>query len=104
MRFINFTTFLSTALAAPLLQVEQDATVVPGQYIIKFKHDGSAVSATAMQALTQSISKAPKFTYSFSGFQGFAGTLSDTELATLKASDYVRIQAQVTKIIWLTCE
>jgi len=93
MRFIPLLTFLSTALAAPLLQVEQGATVVPGQYIIKFKHDEAAVSASAVQALTQSLSKAPKFSYSLSGFHGFARTLSDAELARLQASEHVRLQA-----------
>jgi cerevisin len=90
MRFIELLTFLSTTLAAPLLQVEQDAIVVPGQYIVKFKHDESAVSASAVQTLTQSLSAAPKFEYSLSGFHGFAGTLSDAELANFQSSEHVR--------------
>jgi cerevisin len=89
MRFIELLALLSTALAAPLLQVEQGATVVPGQHIIKLKHDEAAVSASAVQALTQSLSTALKFSYSLSGFHGFAGTLSDTELAKLHASEHV---------------
>jgi cerevisin len=97
MRFIELLTFLSTALAAPLLQAEQGATVVPGQYIIKFKHDEAVVSASVVRALTQSLSAAPKFEYSLSGFHGFAGTLSDAELAKLQASEHVGLQAQVSR-------
>ncbi|KAF3050137.1 hypothetical protein E8E11_009390 [Didymella keratinophila] len=95
MRFIELLTFLSIPLAAPLLQVEQGATVVPGLYIIKFKHDETAVSESAVQVLMQSLSAAPKFSYSLSGFHGFAGTLSDAELARLQASEHpdVRMQA-----------
>lgn len=91
MRFIEHLALLSTALAGPLLQVEHGATAVPGQYIIKFKHDAATVSASAVQALTQSLSTAPKHEYSLSGFHGFAGTLSDAELARLQASKHVSL-------------
>lgn len=90
MRFIKLLAVVSTTLAAPLLQVEPGATVVPGRYIVKFKHDGSVVSAISMQTLKQSLSMAPKFEYSMSGFHGFAGALSRAELANLQASVHVK--------------
>lgn len=78
--------FLSTAVAAPLLQVEHDAAVVQGHYIVKLKQDIAVVSA---MALKQSLSTAPKFEYSLSDFRGFAGVLSDVELVKLQTSDQV---------------
>ncbi|KAF2626160.1 subtilisin-like protease [Macroventuria anomochaeta] len=89
MHFLGLFAFLSTALAAPFFQAEQAATVIPGQYIIKFKHDEAVVSTRAVKALKESLSTAPKFEYSLSGFNGFAGTLSDAEFAKLQASEHV---------------
>lgn len=78
--------FFSTAIAAPLLQVDHDATVVQGQYIVKLKQD---VATVYTMALKQSLSTAPMFEYSLAEFHGFAGFLSNTELAKLQASDQV---------------
>jgi hypothetical protein len=90
MYLLAFLTFLSTTLAAPLLRVEPDTTVVPGQYIVKIKQNKVSVAQSGISALTQSLSTPPKFEYSFDGFRGFAGQLSDIELNMLRASSYVR--------------
>lgn len=90
MRVLEHLFFLSTTFAAPLLHVEQSATVVPGQYIVKLKHNEATFSANAVKALSQSLSTSPKYEYSLSGFHGFAGKLSNTELASLQASEHVR--------------
>lgn len=89
MHLFGYLTCLSVVFAAPLLQVEQGATVIPGQYIVKLKNDEAAISATAITALKQTLSTAPKFEYSLSGFHGFAGALSATELARFLASKHV---------------
>lgn len=93
MRFYELLAYFSTTLAAPLLRVEQGSTVLSGQYIIKFNQNEGAASASAFQALTQSLSMAPKFEYSLSGFQGFAGTLTESEVSKLEASEYVPLRA-----------
>lgn len=89
MYFLGHLTLLSAALAAPLLSIEQDGTVVPGHYIVKFKHDETAVSTSALKALKKSLSIPPEFEYSIPGFHGFAGILSEIDLADLQASDDV---------------
>ena len=95
---------LSTAFAAPLLQVERDALVVQGQYIVKLKHDEATISTSTVQTLKQSLSTRPKYDYSFSGFHGFAGTLSKAELARLQASDQVQRLPETVKFCLLnTC-
>lgn len=83
--------FLSVALAAPLLQVEEAATVIPGQYIVKLKHNKAVTATAAVESIKQSLSIAPKFNYALPEFQGFAGTLSAAEVAGLQASDLVRL-------------
>ncbi|KAJ4359576.1 uncharacterized protein N0V89_000131 [Didymosphaeria variabile] len=82
----------AAALAAPLLQ-QRDA--LPGKYIVKMKSD----TMSTMSSMTADLANVPEHEYSFSGFTGFAGTLSDTELANLKASsavDYIIQDAEVT--------
>lgn len=59
MHVLSHVDFLFHVLAAPLLQVEQAATVIPGQCIIKFKHDEAASSTNVTKALEQSLSAAP---------------------------------------------
>jgi hypothetical protein len=90
MHLLAYLVFLSTTLAAPLLQVESAATVVSGQYIVKIKQNEVSAAENGISALTQSLSTPPKFEYSLDGFRGFAGQLSDTELDKLRASKYVR--------------
>lgn len=86
MYLLYYVAFLSTTIAAPLIQVDRDTELVQGQYIIKFKQDVAAVSTLA---LMQSLSTPPKFKYSFTGFDGFAGSLSSDELAELQTSEQV---------------
>ncbi len=81
--------FLSIVIAAPLLQVGKAAKVIPGQYIVKLKHNEATISTNAIRALKESLSVAPKFEYSSLGFHGFAGSLSATEIANLQASEHV---------------
>ncbi|KAL1591724.1 hypothetical protein SLS60_011723 [Paraconiothyrium brasiliense] len=81
----------AAALAAPLFE---QRNALPGKYIVKYKSD--TVSTSSIQA---NLANAPEHEYAFGGFTGFAGTLSDTELAKLKASDaveYIIQDAQVT--------
>ncbi|KAF9700553.1 hypothetical protein EKO04_001628 [Ascochyta lentis] len=86
MYFTWYLVCLPAAIAAPLLEVDRDATLVQGHYIVKFKQDKGDVSTTA---LTESLSVTPRFEYSISGFHGFSGSLSDTEIVMLQASEQV---------------
>jgi hypothetical protein len=83
--------FLSTAIATPLFKNIRDATVVQGQYIVKFQDQAGRVST---QNLRDSLSTPPKHEYSLPGFYGFAGALTDAELSQLQASDQVHNLAQ----------
>lgn len=76
---------LPAAFAAPLLKV-RDASVIPGKYIVKFKGEVSAFAADEAKA---EIANTPDFEYSFAGFNGFAGTLTDAEVAKLQANPSV---------------
>jgi hypothetical protein len=76
---------LPAAFAAPLIK-PRDATLIPGKYIVKFKGE---MSATAADDIKASIAKSPDFDYSFGGFTGFAGALTDEEVAKLQANDAV---------------
>ena len=78
---------LPAAFAAPLI-IPRDDTLIPGKYIVKFKGE---LSTTAIDDVKASIAETPDFTYSFGGFNGFAGTLSEEELANLQANDAVRL-------------
>lgn len=77
---------IPAALAAPLIKVRRD-DVIAGKYIVKLLGD---VSTLAENDLKKSIASAPDFEYSVPGFRGFAGTLSDKEVAKLQASSQVR--------------
>jgi hypothetical protein len=72
----------AAALAAPLIK-QRDA--IPGKYIVKFKSD----AIIAFDSVMNTLEVAPEHQYSFQGFEGFAGTLSATELANLQASKSV---------------
>ncbi|KAH7384572.1 peptidase S8/S53 domain-containing protein [Pyrenochaeta sp. MPI-SDFR-AT-0127] len=85
---------LPAAIASPLAKAKRD-DVIAGKYIVKLKGD---VSTFAEDELKKSISTAPDFEYSLPGFRGFAGTLSDQELAELQVSsqvDYIEQDAKV---------
>ena len=90
MHLLTYLVFLSTTIAAPLLQAEPAATVVSGQYIVKIKQNEVSAAENGISTLAQSLSIPPKFEYSLDGFRGFAGQLSDIELDKLQASEYVR--------------
>ena len=79
---------IPVALAAPFVNVKRD-DVIEGKYIVKLVGD---VSTFAENELKNSISAAPDHEYSLPGFRGFAGTLTDQELAKLQASNQVRSQ------------
>ncbi|KAJ8118783.1 hypothetical protein OPT61_g310 [Boeremia exigua] len=98
MQFSIFVAFLSVALAAPLLNIEHTATVIPDKYIVKLKYDEAGVSTNADKALKQSLSVAPNYEYSYPGFRGFAGTLSATEIAMLQASEHVEYIQPDTRV------
>jgi len=85
---------LPTTFAAPLLR-PRDATLIANKFIVKFKGE---VHTTAFDEVKASLASKPDFEYSFGGFNGFAGTLSDAELAQLQASDaveYIQQDAEV---------
>lgn len=87
--FVHFA-FISVAFAASLLQVEQPTNVIPGQYIVKFRHNQVEIAASAVESLQLSLSSRPRHKYNIPGFKGFAGALSDAEIGRLLASDLVR--------------
>lgn len=72
------------ALAAPLVQ---QRNAIPGKYIVKLKDD----TVSTLSSIKANLAKAPEHEYSFAGFNGFAGTLSATELANLQASSSVSL-------------
>jgi hypothetical protein len=78
---------LSCAFAAPVIR-SQGSEAIAGKWIVKLKGD---VTSLAENDLRASISTSPDFDYSMAGFRGFAGTLSDEELARLQDSEHVRI-------------
>ncbi|KAF2130368.1 cephalosporin C acetylhydrolase [Dothidotthia symphoricarpi CBS 119687] len=84
----------SYSFAAPLIKAGQQATAIPGKWIVKLKGD---VTTSAMTSLKAMISTEPDHEYSMAGFRGFAGTLSEKELARLGASHQVEyIQQDAT--------
>ncbi|CAI6320168.1 unnamed protein product [Periconia digitata] len=92
-----FLSLLPAAFAAPLV-TPRDASIIPGKYIVKFKGE---MSANAVSEVTASIAKKPDFTYNI--FNGFAGSLSDEEVANLKANpsvEYISEDAQVHAFDW----
>ncbi|KAF2690018.1 elastase-like serine protease [Lentithecium fluviatile CBS 122367] len=90
---------LPAAFAAPLIK-PRDSTLIAGKYIVKFKGE---MHTSAIDEAKASLASAPDFEYSFGGFNGFAGTLSDDELAQLQASDaveYIQQDAEVHSQDW----
>jgi len=77
---------LPAAFAAPLLK-PRDTTLIANKFIVKFKGE---LHTTAIDEVKAALANTPDFEYSFGGFNGFAGTLSDEELTQLQASDAVR--------------
>lgn len=86
MRITPLLAVIPATLAAPWIKVKRD-DVIAGKYIVKLLGD---VSTLAEDDLKKSISSAPDFEYSLPGFRGFAGTLSDQEVAQLQTSCRVR--------------
>lgn len=85
MHFSALLTLLPLTLAAPLINVRrQDA--IAGKYIVKYKGD---MSTLAEDEIKSNLKDKPDFEYSLPGFRGFAGSLSDAELAQLKSSNAV---------------
>ncbi|CAO2655570.1 Nn.00g043730.m01.CDS01 [Neocucurbitaria sp. VM-36] len=85
---------IPAALAAPLVKVKRD-DVITGKYIVKLVGD---VSTLAEDELKKSITATPDFEYSLPGFRGFAGTLSDQEVAQLQASSQVEYVEEDAKV------
>jgi hypothetical protein len=76
---------LPAAFAAPLIK-PRDATLIADKFIVKFKGE---LHTAAIDDVKASLASTPDYEYSFGGFNGFAGTLSDSEIAQLQASDAV---------------
>lgn len=74
---------LPAVFAAPLIK-PRDATLIKDKYIVKFKGEVSALDDA--KAL---IANTPDFEYSI--INGFAGTLSEEEVAKLQALDSVSL-------------
>lgn len=90
---------LPAAFAAPLIKPRAD-TLIAGKYIVKFK--GEVLTAAVDEVKTM-VASAPDFEYSFGGFNGFAGTLSEEELEKLQALDtveYIMQDAEVHTQDW----
>ncbi|KAF1977475.1 subtilisin-like serine protease-like protein PR1A [Bimuria novae-zelandiae CBS 107.79] len=84
--------FAPAVLAAPLIEQRNP---IPGKYIVKLKTDTIA----SMGSVKAKLAETPEHEFTMNGFTGFAGTLSDAELATLKASsavEYIVQDAEVT--------
>lgn len=85
---------LPSAFAAPLIK-PRGATLIENKWIVKFK---SEVSIASVSEAKLNIASTPDFEYSLDGFTGFAGTLTDEEVAQLQASDsveYIQQDAEV---------
>jgi subtilisin family serine protease len=102
MRAATLLALVPLALAAPAkrsspapLVVPRDAEPVQGKFIVRFKDD--AVSTAEVSAVS-SIAASADYTYS-KAFRGFAASLSEEELATLRDDptvDYIEQDAIVT--------
>lgn len=90
MHFSVLLALLPVALAAPLVKVKRD-DVIEGKYIVKLVGD---ISTFAEDELKNSLTATPDHEYTLPGFRGFAGSLSDQEVAQLQASSQVRCQAE----------
>lgn len=85
MYYSTLLALVSVTFAAPLAPVKRDDIIV-GKYIVKLKGD---ITTSTDDELKASISTSPDFEYSLPGFRGFAGTLTNEELAQLQGSDQV---------------
>lgn len=88
MRCSTLLGLVAVTLAAPLSSTERD-DIIAGKYIVKLKED---ISTAANEALKASIANSPDFEYMLPGFRGFAGTLSEEEVAKLESSAQVSHQ------------
>jgi cerevisin len=77
---------VSSVLTAPLTRID-GADAIAGKWIVKMKGD---VTSQAEDDLRSSLSTRPDYEYAMPGFRGFAGSISDEELARLQASEHVR--------------
>jgi cerevisin len=75
------------ATTAPLLKARH-SDAISDKWIVKLK---DSVTALATNGLKQALSTEPDYHYSMPGFRGFAGTLSDGEIARLQVSDQVLV-------------
>ena len=85
---------LPAVFAAPLIKAKR-ADVIAGKYIVKLKGDMSTTSADDLKA---SVAATPDHEYSMSGFQGWAGSLTDDEVSRLQAEDQVRFQYMMEEL------
>lgn len=86
MYFILLSLLASLVTATPLVKAP-GSKAIANKWIVKLKDNVATMAADGVKA---AISTKPDYQYSMPGFRGFAGTLSDDEVALLQASDQVR--------------
>lgn len=86
MYFLLLSLLASLATATPLVKARR-SNAIANKWIIKLKDN---VATMAVDGVKAALSTEPDYQYSMPGFRGFAGTLSDEEVALLQASDQVR--------------
>ncbi|EUC31046.1 hypothetical protein COCCADRAFT_38791 [Bipolaris zeicola 26-R-13] len=94
MYFLLLSLLASLATATPLVKARR-SNAIANKWIIKLKDN---VATMAVDGVKAALSTEPDYQYSMPGFRGFAGTLSDEEVALLQASDqieYIQQDAQV---------
>jgi hypothetical protein len=82
---------LPLALSAPLL-APRTSTIIPGKYLVVLKSSKASTSGI-ISGLTEGPLKkiVHHHTYELGAFKGFAATLTDAEVKTLKADNQVRV-------------
>ncbi|KAF5853190.1 hypothetical protein GGP41_001775 [Bipolaris sorokiniana] len=94
MYFLLLSLLISLATATSLVKAPCSNTIA-NKWIVKLKNN---VATRAADGVKAALSTEPDYQYSMPGFRGFAGTLSDDEVALLQASDqieYIQQDAEV---------
>ncbi|EUC44497.1 hypothetical protein COCMIDRAFT_98093 [Bipolaris oryzae ATCC 44560] len=95
MYFLLLSLLASLATATPLVKVPRRSNAIANKWIVKLKDN---VATMAVDGVKSALSTEPDYQYSMPGFRGFAGTLSDEEVALLQVSDeieYIQQDAEV---------
>lgn len=73
MKFFSLLAVLPAVIAAPVILTGNDADIIPGKWLVKLRPNSNANAlASTIAQVTSILGVAPKFTYDFGNFKGFA--------------------------------